>query len=196
MVRRGVRRVRERIMAALSGIFVIAELGGALASWVAAIQKAQDARLASLWPPHITLIGSSGAGPILADTPLAELRAALGAVAERTAPITVKFQSPQRFPGRDIVVLPLDPHGPLRALHEAMKSSGIRTHQARYPFTPHCTLTMYPPLEREREQRLLALRFEEPFVIDRLRVVLTREPQPATHLLDLPLAGAKATTPS
>jgi hypothetical protein len=48
---------------------------------------------------------------------------------------------------------------------------------------------MYPPLSREREQRLLALRIEEPLVIDRVQVYLTREPQPARLLLDLPLSA-------
>ena len=174
-------------MTALSGIFVIAELSGSLASWVGALQRAQDPRLAALWPPHITLIGSSGSGPILSDTPVDELREKLTPVVKRTPPIEVAFLPPHRFPGRDIVVLPLDPHGALRTLHEGLKNCGVRTHPARYPFTPHCTLTMYPPLEREREQRLLALRLEEPFLIDRLRVVLTRDPQPPTPLLDLPL---------
>jgi 2'-5' RNA ligase len=179
-------------MTAVSGIFVIAELHGSLASWVGAIQRAQDPRLAALWPPHITLIGSSGAGPILPDTSVDELRAKLEPIAKRTAPIDAAFLPPLRFPGRDIVVLPLDPHGALRTLHEAMKSCGLRTYQARYPYTPHCTLTMYPPLEREREQRLLALRLEEPFVIDKLRVVLTRDPQPPTPLLELPLGPPAA----
>jgi hypothetical protein len=101
----------------------------------------------------------------------------------------LKFGAPYRFADRDIVVLPLDPHGPLRTLHERMKTSGLRMHPARYPFTPHCTLTMYPPLSRERERKLTALRFEDTLTIDRLRVLLTRAPQPATLLLDLPLGG-------
>jgi 2'-5' RNA ligase len=182
-------------MSELAGIFVIAELTGRLAERIAGVQAEHDPRLARLWAPHVTLIGSSGAGPIISTTPVAELSEQLGAVTSATAPLSLTFGAPHRFPGRDIVVLPLDPHGPLRALHEALRGSGIRTHPARYPFTPHCTLTMYPPLDRAREQKLLALRFPEPVVIDRLRVVLTREPQPVTPLLDLPLGGP-ATTPS
>ena len=170
-----------------AGIFVIVELTGELAVQVAAIQREHDPRLAALWPPHVTLIGSSGAGPILSDTPVDELRAKLGAVAARTPPITLAFGAPQRFPDRDIVVLPLDPHGPLRALHEQLKLAGLRSHQARYPFTPHVTLTMFPPLARDREQRLLAVRVAQPIVVDRLRVLLTRPPQPAKPLLELPL---------
>ena len=170
-----------------AGIFVVIDLTGQLAAQVAAVQREHDPRLAALWPPHVTLIGSSGAGPILADTPLEELRVKLGAVAAHTPPLTLAFGTPQRFPDRDIIVLPLDPHGPLRAFHEQLKLAGVRAHQARYPFTPHVTLTMFPPLAREREQRLLALRFAAPLVVDRIRVLLTREPQPAKLLLELPL---------
>jgi 2'-5' RNA ligase len=173
-----------------TGIFVIVELTGELATQVGAIQREHDPRLAALWPPHVTLIGSSGAGPILADTPLEELREKLGAIAAHTPPLTLAFGPPQRFPDRDIIVLPLDPHGPLRALHEQLKLAGFRWHQARYPFTPHVTLTMFPPLARAREQRLLAVRVAQPIVVDRLRVLLTRAPQPARLLLELPLKPA------
>jgi hypothetical protein len=177
----------------------VANVVGALAKRIEKIQRAHDPRLIALWPPHITLIGSSGAGPIVASTSAAELRGMLEPVTTRTPVLELKFGAPYRFPDRDIVVLPLDPHGPLRDLHERLKTSGVRTHSARYPFTPHCTLTMYPPLTRERERRLTALRFDDVLVIDRLHVLLTRSPQPAVPLLDLPLGGApdlRAKTPS
>jgi 2'-5' RNA ligase len=173
-----------------TGIFIVAELTGTLAESVSAIQRAHDPRLAMLWPPHVTIVGSSGAGPILADTPTDELRDVLSPITAATAPLTLAFGLPERFPGRDIVVLPLDPHGPLRTLHESLRATPLRMHRARYPFTPHCTLTMYPPLSRDRERRLLALRIGEPFVVDRLRVLLTRPPHPPTFLLELPLGGA------
>lgn len=176
-------------MADLSGIFIVADLKGPLAQRVEAVQREHDPRLIGLWPPHVTLIGSSGTGPIVASTRVDEIRNALEPITSTTPPLTLTFGAPYRFPDRDIVVLPLDPHGPLRELHERMKSSGLRTHSARYPFTPHCTLTMYPPLSRERERKLTTLRFTEPFVIDGLRVVLTREPQPVRLLLELALGG-------
>jgi 2'-5' RNA ligase len=180
-------------MAEQRGIFVIIELPASLAEGIASVQRANDPRLAALWPPHVTLIGSSGAGPIFADTPIGELKELIGAVAARTAPIALRFGAPVRFPDRDIVSLPLDPHGPLRALHEALRACGLRMHRARYPFTPHCTLTMYPPLSRERERRLTTLRFDEPFQAGKLRVVLTQNPQPARLLFD---AALGATAPS
>lgn len=182
-------------MTAQAGIFIVAELEGELRARIAATQREHDPRLALLWPPHITIVGSSGVGPLLADTRPDELRAALGPVAARHSPLSLAFGVPERFPGRDIVMLPLDPHGPVRALHEDLGASGLRTYRARYPFTPHCTLTMYPPLSRNRERTLLALRFGEPFVIARLRVLLTRFPQPAKLLLDLPLGRTDDQSP-
>jgi 2'-5' RNA ligase len=176
-------------MADLAGIFVIAEIGGDLAARITAVQREHDPRLAALWAPHITLLGSSGTGPILPDTSVDDLRTALAPIAERFAPIPLTFGAPYRFPDRDIVVLPLSPHGPLRTLHEALKLCGLRMYRARYPFTPHCTLTMYPPLTRERERQLAKLRFDDPFVLNRIRVVLTRTPQPARSLLELSLSG-------
>ncbi|HYV96525.1 MAG TPA: 2'-5' RNA ligase family protein [Gemmatimonadaceae bacterium] len=180
-------------MSAATGIFVVVRVDGTLGEKIGAIQRSHDARLAKLWPPHVTIIGSSGCGPIVADTSVAELEAALRPVAARHAPLTVAFGAPQRFPDRDIVVLPLDPHGPLRALHEDLARSGLRAHRARYPFTPHCTLTMYPPLSRTRERDLLSIRLSDPLTIARLEVYLTRDPQPARLLLELSLG---VTSPS
>jgi 2'-5' RNA ligase len=92
-----------------------------------------------------------------------------------------------RFIDRNIVVLPIDPHGPARVLHEQLKTAGLPFAVARYPFTPHCTLSFYPQLTVEALRGLMAVRIDEPFVIDRLRVYHTRAPQAPKHLFDLPL---------
>ena len=173
-----------------NGIFITAELGGPVGVQVRDLQRRFDPKLANELPPHITLLGSSGAGPVSPDTPLEVLRAALAPVAAASAPLHLSFRPPYRFLGREIVVLPLDPHGPIRALHELLKTAGLPYAAARYPFTPHCTLSFYPTLTPQTLRTLLAVRVEEPFVIDRLRVYHTRAPQPPTHLLDLPLTGA------
>jgi 2'-5' RNA ligase len=180
----------------LRGIFVLVPITGPLGERIAKIQRLHDPRLAKFWAPHLTLLGSSGVGPILPNSAPEQLRQALAPVVADTAPLTLAFKAPERFTGRDIVVLPLDPHGPLRQFHErlreALDQAGLQTYPARFPFTPHVTLTMYPPLTREREQRLLALRIEEPLVIDRLVVVLTQEPQAPRELLALPLGSGVA----
>jgi 2'-5' RNA ligase len=172
-----------------NGIFITTELTGPVGAQVRELQRRFDPKLANELPPHITLLGSSGAGPIAPDTPLATLRAALEPIGRDTPPLRVRFESPYRFVGREIVVLPVDPHGPTRALHERLKAAGLPFETARYPFTPHCTLSFYPTLTAETLRVLLAVRVDEPFVIDRLRVYHTRAPQAPKHLLDIVLAG-------
>lgn len=176
---------------AVEGIFVTFELEGALGRRVHAHQLAFDPKMANHLPPHVTLIGSSGAGPIRADTPLETLRAAIFPVAAETLPLTLRFGAPERFVQRDIVVLPLDPHGPLRALHERLKHCGLSYEHARYPFTPHCTLHLYPTLTPDRLAKLLRIRESEPFTVERLHVYHTRDPQPPRLLFTAPL-GASA----
>ncbi len=172
-----------------NGIFITAELTGPVGAQVRDLQLRFDPKLANELPPHITILGSSGAGPISPDTPLPLLRAQLAPVAEASPPLHLTFQRPLRFLGREIVVLPIDPHGPIRALHERLKTAGLSYAIARYPFTPHCTLNFYPQLTTASLRALLAVRVEEPFTINRLRVYHTRAPQPPTHLFDLPLTG-------
>jgi 2'-5' RNA ligase len=173
-----------------NGIFITAELTGPVCVQVRDLQRRFDPKLANELPPHITLLGSSGAGPIAPDTPVATIRAALEPVGATMPPLHLAFQPPMRFIGRELVVLPVDPHGPVRTLHERLKTAGLPYAIARYPFTPHCTLSFYPQLTVEALRVLLAVRIEEPFLIDRLRVYHSRAPQAPVHLFDLPLAGA------
>ena len=53
-----------------NGIFILVNLQGELADRVHAIQQRYDPRMANFALPHFTLIGSSGAGPIAAETPI------------------------------------------------------------------------------------------------------------------------------
>jgi 2'-5' RNA ligase len=176
-------------MAASFGIFVLAELPGEAGARVRAIQQQYDPKLARLTPPHVTLVGSSGVGAIPTDTPVEQIRTALAPIAASTAPMSLPFGAPHRFMQTDIISLPLDPNGPLRALHERIARSGLPFKRARFQFSPHCTLSFYPTLTPARERELLALRVEEPAVIERLSVYLTRDPQPSKLLFDVRLTG-------
>ncbi|MBI3504498.1 MAG: 2'-5' RNA ligase family protein [Proteobacteria bacterium] len=173
----------------MNGIFIVAELEGPIAARIHALQERFDPKLAAELPPHVTVLGSSGAGPIDPDTSVADLRAAIEPIAAATPPLTLRFGAPMRFLQREIVSLPLDPHGPLRTLHEALKSSGLRCAVARYPFTPHCTLNFYRTITPESLREMLAVREREPWTLHRLRVYHTRDPQPPRHLFDVTLTG-------
>ena len=175
---------------AKSGIFVIAPIGGPVGARIAELQRRYDPRLATLeQTPHVTLAGSSGMGPIAPDTTPAELEAALGPIARDTTPLTLRFGRATRFMQTQIVVLPLDPHGPLRTLHERIKTSGLRAARPRFYFTPHVTLNLYRELPRELLMALLSERFDEAITIDTLEAHLTKDTGESRHLVTVPLEG-------
>jgi 2'-5' RNA ligase len=172
-----------------AGMFVVAELGGAVRDRILEVQRWADPRLAAGTPPHITMVGSSGVGPLPLGTPVALLRERIGPITRDTAPITMKFERPHRFMQTDIIVLPLDPHGPLRTLHERVASSGLPFERARFQFSPHATLSFYPRIQPEMLKRLLAVRIDDDVEITGLQFYSTPHPQPSTRVLELRLEG-------
>ena len=58
--------------------------------------------------------------------------------------MSLRFQAPVRFMQTNVVVLPLDPHGPIRELHDRIKASGLLHERPRFTFTPHVTLSFFP----------------------------------------------------
>jgi 2'-5' RNA ligase len=173
----------------LNGIFILAELPGEIADRIREINERYDPRLARYRPPHITLTGSSGAGPIPPSVTVDEIRGKLESIVADTAPITLSFQPPQRFMQTDIIVLPVEPHGPIRALHDGIITSGLPFTRARYTFSPHATLSLYQSLDAKSIRELLKTRMPEPFVLNAIQVYHTRDPQPSRKLLELQLTG-------
>jgi 2'-5' RNA ligase len=171
------------------GIVIISELTGTLATRIHDVQRVYDPRMAAELPPHITLTGSSGMGPIHPETPISALEAALGPIAKTTPPITVSFQRPTQFMQSNVIILLIDPHGPIRELHERIKSTGLPAEPPRFAFTPHCTLNFYRELPREKVRDLLQERFDEPVTIDRIQVYKTETLTRTTKLLELTLEG-------
>lgn len=175
-----------------TGIYVVAPLQASLAERVREIQERFDPKLARFMPPHITIVGSSGGGPIAPSTTGEELRAALEPIAATTAPMTLALGHPMRFMQTDIIVLPLRPYGPLRELHERILRSGLTHARPRFAFTPHITLSFYRELPPRELRALLAIRIGERAEIDSIECSLSMDPQPARSLLTLPLLGKTA----
>src|SRR5512134_2793473 len=86
--------------------------------------------------------------------------------------------------------LPLDPHVSLRALHDRIKKSGLSFARSRHAFTPHVTLSHYRTPTDAEARELLAVRVDEPFVVDHLVVSLTAEPDKPRKLFELELTGS------
>lgn len=178
-----------------SGIIILSELRGPVRERILDIQRQFDPKLAAGVPPHLTLTGSSGMGPISTDTSTAELRAALEPIARETAPLTLSFLKPMRFMQTNVVVLPLDPNGPVRALHEKIKSSGLTYEQPRFTFTPHVTLSFFRELSAADVKALLALRVPDPITIDSISAHRTVDILDSTRLFELPLTGPRSASP-
>jgi 2'-5' RNA ligase len=168
-------------------LFVFTRVEGPAADRIRDIQLRYDPKLAAMHEPHLTLAGSSGVGPIDASTPLDEVRTLLERVALATPPLRLPFGPPKRFMQTEIVSLPLDPHGPIRVLHERIVRSGLAFGRARFTFTPHVTLSFYPTLTRERARELLAIRIDEPAHFTSLTVSATDDPMPPQPLFELRL---------
>ena len=175
-----------------SGVFATMEIDEPARSQVLTVQQWADPRLAGESPPHVTMIGSSGAGPMPPGTPAARIRELVEPITAATAPIVVPFERPHRFMQTDIVVLPIDSHGPLRTLHERIRSSGLPFERPRFPFSPHVTLSFYPRLTPEMERRLMQVRVDDPVRLDRIKFWLTIEPQPPRLLVEFVLGEGTA----
>ena len=176
------------------GIVVVALLGGELAERIHDVQRRFDPRMAAELPPHVTLVGSSGLGPVAVRTDVDLLRDAIAPAAAATPPMELAFEPPMRFMQSRVVVLPLDPHGPMRALHERL-AAGIRaakidTERPRFTFTPHCTLSFYreqPPAEL---RALLTFRADGHVTVDRIAGYRAAGPTGTKCIIELPLGAS------
>jgi len=168
----------------------MSELRGEIAARLREIQLRYDPRMAAELPPHVTLTGSSGIGPFSPMTTDEELRVALMRVAADTPPFTVRFDPPMRFMQSTVVVMAIDPNGPIRALHERIKASGLAYEQPRFTFTPHCTLSFYPELPPEKLRELLRVRFSNPVAIESIQAYRAVDLTRTQKVVDLPLTGA------
>jgi 2'-5' RNA ligase len=104
-------------------------------------------------------------------------------------PFTVRLQPPMRFMQSTVVVMPIDPNGPIRALHERIKLSGVEYEAARFTFTPHLTLSFYPELPRDLLRDLLRVRFDELVPIDSIQAYRAIDLTRTKRILDLKLTG-------
>jgi 2'-5' RNA ligase len=171
------------------GIFILAELKGEAGRRIREINERYDQRLARYKPPHLTITGSSGVGPIPSNVPVEELRAKLEPITRSTPPLELSLRSAQRFLQTNIIVLPLDHYGPLRELHDRIANSGLPFARSRHTFSPHCTLSLYVTHPVEVEQELLRTKIGDKVLIDGIQLYHTRDPQPSRLLLELPLTG-------
>jgi len=173
-----------------SGIIVIAPLEPPLRERILDLQRRFDPKLAAVQTPHLTVAGSSGMGAISTKTTPDELRTVLEPIVRTTPPMSLRFEAPMRFMQTNVVVLPLDPHGVIRELHDRIKASGLLYEHPRFTFTPHVTLSFFPEPTPENLRAMMAVRIAEPVVLRRIQCHETLDLTRTRLLLDLELTGA------
>ncbi len=104
-------------------------------------------------------------------------------------PLTLALGRPHRFMQTDIISLPLDPHGPLRILHDRIAQSGLVFGPVRFTFTPHVTLNLYRTLTADARRALLAVDLAEPAHLDRLTLSVADEAGRPATMLELRFRG-------
>ncbi|HEV8362911.1 MAG TPA: 2'-5' RNA ligase family protein [Gemmatimonadaceae bacterium] len=171
-------------------IFILIEVRGAAGEQLAEIQRRFDPKLAARSRPHLTLTGSSGVGAVPGSIPVELLAKALEPVAATTRPFEAKFGPAERFMQTNTVVLPLDPHGPVRDLHDRVARSGLPFGPAKFTFTPHVTLNYFATLTKDAMEQLLRTRIDEPLRVDHLQCSLARDPERPIVVFELPLLGS------
>ena len=182
------RAPRTRVTRAKSGIFVIAPIGGDVGARIAELQRQYDPRLGALGQaPHVTLVGSSGMGPIAPDTTREELSRAArahrrGHPADRP-PLrpadALHADTDRRAPARPA----RPPPHPARAPQDGGLPRGapaLLLHAARDAQPPSRAAT-------RRLASLLRERFDEPVTIDSLEAHLTKDTGESRELVRVSL---------
>jgi 2'-5' RNA ligase len=172
-----------------NGIYIVADLFGAEADRIAAVQRTLDPKLANLGRPHITLAGSSGLGILPTGTPARDIELALALVGAELAPLDLQFGPPERFPQTNIVMLPLPVHGPVRWLHDRIGRSGLPFGTPKFAFTPHCTIHFFRTMEPATWRAARAFRVGGLIRVDRIQAYDTRDPQPSRLICEVELRG-------
>ena len=149
--------------------------------------------MAAELPPHVTITGSSGIGPISPRRPTKNCATRSRRSPPRRAPFTVRFDPPMRFMQSTVVVMAIDPNGPIRALHERIKSSGLSYEQPRFTFTPHCHAQLLSRAGAASDSvSCFAFASTNPSSIDSIQAYRAVDLTRTQKVLDLPLTGGPA----
>ncbi len=164
--------------------YVVLELPEPISSMIHSIRAERDDFQASM-PNEITIVGSSGVGPIAHDQDPEEFFKAINEIAASTPPITVSFDKVHRFPGTDIVVMKLKDETLVRSLHQKFVESGIKFQDTNFAYEPHCTLRSKSPLTDQEMEELSKLKIEGDFILQTLSVYAMPPPGRLLHTVQL-----------
>ncbi|WP_199153155.1 2'-5' RNA ligase family protein [Chromobacterium sp. ASV23] len=126
-------------------IYLVLDVPTPLKEQVQALRDTVCPRSARL-PVEITLAGSSGLGPMPADTSLESIAQVVDALCAWHRPFDLRLGPVHRFAGTGIYYLPPWDRQPFDRLHQALAVSGLPWRTSAFTYEPHCTVRNGPPL--------------------------------------------------
>lgn len=119
--------------------YVVAEIPEPIRSKIQALRELFSTSTAFL-PVEITLLGSSGLGPIPVGTSIQLIEEQIDSLFSTVTPWVVSFSEIRVFPNTSIAYLAPRDRRPFDRLHEALRNSLLPYSTSPFPFNPHCTL--------------------------------------------------------
>jgi 2'-5' RNA ligase len=149
--------------------YVVAEIPKPVRSKVQALRESFGTPTALL-PVEITLLGSSGVGPIPAGTSIRAIQEQIDFLFGRIAPWDVTFAGIRVFPETAIAYLAPVDRSCFDRVHAMLRDSTLPHTESPFSYNPHCTLRSGPATPGELS-RILEHPFPgEPFRIDTISV--------------------------
>ena len=133
--------------------YVVLELPELFAGRITAFRKRYDPDGARL-PAHITLLGSSGVGPIQPGTTVRKIENELKKKLASIEPIRFQFQEICCFPETCIYWLRPNREEVFARYHRVLSTMDVNCLDSPHPYRPHCTLSTREKLEVEIKAKI------------------------------------------
>ena len=109
------------------------------------------------FPVEITLVGSSGVGPIRSEHGQEEVIDAVSGAFDGVQSFSFRFSGVTCFPNTQVYYLEPGDRAVFDRLHQRLMDCGLRYQECPFPYTPHCTICeLHAPAEDDtrRVERL------------------------------------------
>jgi 2'-5' RNA ligase len=134
-----------------------------IAQAVKALRRRFDPERSEM-PVEVTVAGSNGLGPLLADQSHEKVFEVFDQIVSNTPPINVRFGPMRFFPNTTIFFLDIVPIDDIWQLQQRFAQSTIRFAESPFHFEPHCTVKLRGDLSEKDTRDLLSFQLQSPNV--------------------------------
>jgi hypothetical protein len=149
--------------------YVVAEIPEPTRSEIQALRDSFSTPTALL-PVEITLLGSSGTGPIPVGTSISFIQEQIDSLLSTVSSWEVSFSEIRIFPNTSIVYLAPTDRQPFDHCHKILRYSSLPTLPSKFSYNPHCTLRSGPATTLELASALERKFPQASFMIEMISV--------------------------